>query len=109
MADATRADKSAAAWLQAIGEPARLAILRALAGGSKNVTELAKITGMEIVNVSHHLGVMRSANMVSHEKHGRFVVYALAEKTYEVGKGEVVLLRDGVKVTLRTDPDREPA
>jgi DNA-binding transcriptional ArsR family regulator len=70
-------DKTAADWLQCLAEPNRLAIIKELAKGSKNVTELAKLMNVEIVNVSHHLGVLRQGGLVSDEKHGRFVVYSL--------------------------------
>ena len=34
-------------------------------------------SGAEVVNVSHHLGVLRHAGVVLDEKQGRFVVYRL--------------------------------
>ena len=45
--------------------------------GPRNVSELAALLGVEIVNVSHHLGVLRHAHVVLDEKQGRFVVYRL--------------------------------
>lgn len=72
-----KAAKTCADLLQAIAEPNRIRILDCLRTGSKNVTELAKLLAVEIVNVSHHLGVLRQAGLVQDEKHGRFVVYSL--------------------------------
>jgi len=69
--------KQCAELLQAIAEPNRIRIIECLRTGSKNVTELAKLLNVEIVNVSHHLGVLRQAGLVQDEKHGRFVVYSL--------------------------------
>lgn len=69
--------KECAKLLQAMAEPNRIRIIDALRTGQKNVTELAKILNVEIVNVSHHLGVLRQAGLVQDEKHGRFVVYSL--------------------------------
>jgi ArsR family transcriptional regulator len=69
--------KECANLLQALAEPNRVRIIDALRTGQKNVTELAKILNVEIVNVSHHLGVLRQAGLVQDEKHGRFVVYSL--------------------------------
>lgn len=63
--------------LQAIAEPNRIRIIECLRTGSKNVTELAKLLQVEIVNVSHHLGVLRVAGLVQDVKDGRFVVYSL--------------------------------
>ena len=69
--------KQCAEKLQAIAEPNRIRIIDILRAGSKNVTELARLLNVEIVNVSHHLGVLRQAGLVQDEKHGRFVVYSL--------------------------------
>ncbi len=74
--------KQCAELLQAIAEPNRIRIIDCLRTGSKNVTELAKLLSVEIVNVSHHLGVLRQAGLVQDEKHGRFVVYSLHPKHF---------------------------
>ena len=67
--------KACADMLQAIAEPNRIRIIECLRTGSMNVTQLAKALNVEIVNVSHHLGVLRTAGLVQDEKNGRFVVY----------------------------------
>ncbi len=69
--------KLVADLLQAIAEPNRIRIIDCLRTGSKNVTELAKLLTCEIVNISHHLGVLRQAGLVNDEKDGRFVIYTL--------------------------------
>ncbi len=70
--------RARAEWLGALADPTRLALLRVLAtGGTQNVTQLAKATGCTVVNVSHHLGVMRAAGLVRDEKQGRFVLYTI--------------------------------
>jgi ArsR family transcriptional regulator, nickel/cobalt-responsive transcriptional repressor len=74
--------KKCADKLQAIAEMNRIRIIDCLRTGSKNVTELAKLLNVEIVNVSHHLGVLRTAGLVQDEKHGRFVVYSLHPKLF---------------------------
>jgi ArsR family transcriptional regulator, nickel/cobalt-responsive transcriptional repressor len=79
--------KQCADILQAIAEPNRIRIIDCLRTGSKNVTEIATMLNMEIVNVSHHLGVLRQSKLVQDEKHGRFVVYTLNPEmiTHDVG------------------------
>lgn len=84
-------NKSMAEWLQGVAEPNRIAILKALSTGSKNVTELAKLLNVEIVNVSHHLGVLRQGGIVTDEKHGRFVVYSLPADKIEVKANTLIL------------------
>ena len=66
-----------AAKLAALGEPTRIRIVDVLRQGASDVTSLATRLGLEIVNVSHHLGVMRAAGLVSHRKDGRHVIYTL--------------------------------
>lgn len=66
-----------AARLKALADPDRLRIVRRLFAGPKNVSELASELGEELVKISHHLGVLRHANVVQAQKQGRFVVYRL--------------------------------
>jgi ArsR family transcriptional regulator len=63
--------------LRALADPDRLRIVQCLRDGPRNVSELAGLLGEEVVNVSHHLGVLRHAGLVCDEKRGRFVVYSL--------------------------------
>src|SRR4051812_43055992 len=56
--------KTLAEWLAALAEPTRLAVIAALAAGPKTVTELARVCKAEMVNVSHHLGVMKASGLV---------------------------------------------
>jgi len=63
--------------LKAIGEPNRIRIIDCLRTGTKNVTQLATLLQVEIVNISHHLGVLKSARLVEDKKRGRFVDYSL--------------------------------
>ncbi len=74
--------KRCAGMLQAIAEPNRIRIIECLRTGSKNVTQLAKALNVEIVNVSHHLSVLRTAGLVEDIKQGRFVVYSLHPKVF---------------------------
>ncbi|VTR94510.1 family transcriptional regulator : Probable transcription regulator OS=Planctomyces maris DSM 8797 GN=PM8797T_22538 PE=4 SV=1: HTH_20 [Gemmata massiliana] len=73
----TSALESQANWIAAAGEPTRLALIRALAAGEKTVTMLARECQTEMVNVSHHLSILKSAGMVTAQKDGRFMLYSL--------------------------------
>ena len=64
--------------LKALADPERLRIVDALFAGAKNVSDLSAELESEIVNVSHHLGVLRSAGLVHVERQGRFMIYSLA-------------------------------
>jgi ArsR family transcriptional regulator len=84
--------KSCADRLQAIAEPNRIRIIDCLRTGAKNVTELAKMLQVEIVNVSHHLGVLRQAQLVEDKKDGRFVIYSLNPKYFTSDNVNATLL-----------------
>ena len=79
----------------ALGEPHRIQIIDHLRSGSRNVTELAKLLNVEIVNVSHHLGILRSSGLVRDEKRGRYVIYSLHPDYFITEKNMPTLLELG--------------
>lgn len=66
-----------AALLAALAAPDRLKIVRLLADGPHNVTEITTALAIKPLNVSHHLTVLKTAGLIAGRKRGRFVVYAL--------------------------------
>ncbi len=88
-----------AEWIAAFGEPTRLALIGVLATGPQTVTNLAREVETEMVNVSHHLKIMRDAELVTVERDGRFMIYALVGATV---KGTTLELAhsSGAKVAL---------
>lgn len=69
-----------ASRLKALADPDRLRIVSCLFCGPKNVSELADELGEDLVKISHHLGVLRHANVVQTRKQGKFVVYRLDDE-----------------------------
>lgn len=69
--------KWCAARLKALADSDRLRIVNLLLHGPKNVSELADEMGVAIVNVSHHLQVLRRAHVLQTEKRGKFVIYSV--------------------------------
>src|SRR5436190_10798484 len=69
--------RKVAALLAAVSEPTRLRVLWQLARGPMFVGALSEAVGIKMVNMSHHLGVMRQAGVLDDEKDGRKVVYKL--------------------------------
>ena len=63
--------------LSALAAPERIKIIRFLRDGPHNVTEIAGMLKTPAVNVAHHMGVLRHADIVRGKKRGRFVYYAL--------------------------------
>jgi ArsR family transcriptional regulator len=90
MTDFSEARK-VAALLAAVAEPTRLRVLWQLAKGPMHVGALADAVGIEMVNMSHHLGVMRQAGVLDDEKDGRRVIYKLKPEVYTAGSSADVL------------------
>jgi DNA-binding transcriptional ArsR family regulator len=64
--------------LHALAAAERLRILCFLREGPHNVTEIADKLGTTLVNVSHHVTVLRQAGLLRGQKSGRYVFYSLA-------------------------------
>lgn len=65
--------------LAALAAPERLKIVRFLAAAPHNVTEIAEMLAVPVVNVSHHLAVLKQAEIVHTRRLGRFIIYSLRE------------------------------
>lgn len=63
---------------KAVGSPGRLELLDILSQGPRTVEMLARQTGQNLANTSHHLQVLRRARLVEAEKAGLYVTYRLA-------------------------------
>jgi DNA-binding transcriptional ArsR family regulator len=81
--------------LSALAAPERLKIVRLLADGERNVTQITESLGIKPLNVSHHLTVLKTAGLIRGYKRGRFVWYALRpgvlEEAVEAGIPKEVL------------------
>ncbi|MFD8816419.1 ArsR/SmtB family transcription factor [Streptomyces sp. NPDC059627] len=66
-----------ATTLQALATPSRLRILARLQEGPCAATELADAVGMEQSACSHQLRLLRNLGLVTGERRGRSVIYAL--------------------------------
>jgi len=68
--------------LRILADPLRLRLIRLLSDGPQTVGQLAEALDRHVVKVSHHLGVLRRAGLVSPEREGRFIRYRLASSLY---------------------------
>lgn len=90
-----------AEMLAAMGEPTRLAILHFLSVESpKSVGEVAKFVGMDMVNASHHLRVLKNAGLVTSQKNGRFVEYKINEDVADENPSETTFFTGVAKVII---------
>ncbi len=64
---------------RALSDPKRLCVLETLASGERSVSELSRDVGCQIANMSQHLGVLRSAGLVSTRREGTTVFYSLTD------------------------------
>jgi ArsR family transcriptional regulator len=71
--------------LKALADPDRLRIVQCLRGGPRSVGELSRLVAEDLANVSHHLGVLRRAGLVSDAKAGKYVIYSLHPEVYRPG------------------------
>ena len=66
------------ALFRALGDPTRLAIVGALAGGSRCVCDLqADLDAIAPSLLSHHLRTLREVGLISAERRGRWIFYRL--------------------------------
>jgi DNA-binding transcriptional ArsR family regulator len=105
MIDPTTATRMATV-LHALGESTRLRLIHVLTAGEHSVNALASAVDCPVVNVSHHLGVLRNAGVLTVEKRGRQRVYALSADLFHHGPdGALGEFRfDGCRVVLAGPP-----
>jgi DNA-binding transcriptional ArsR family regulator len=64
---------------RALSDPKRLCVLETLASGERSVSELSRDVGCQVPNMSQHLGVLRSAGLVTARREGTTVYYRLTD------------------------------
>lgn len=67
--------------LKAMGNPLRLRILHAIYDGELSVSEILARVGGSQANVSKHLNVLRSADLVAARRDGVSVYYRISDAT----------------------------
>jgi DNA-binding transcriptional ArsR family regulator len=68
----------AAGCFQALSDPTRLKILRALKDGEKTVQDLVELFSWTQPNISRHLAILARSGMVKKTKKGPYVRYSVA-------------------------------
>jgi DNA-binding transcriptional ArsR family regulator len=89
VADATRVRTAAlpertvtviAETFRVLGDPTRIRILDALAGGERCVCDIADVVGISESAVSHQLRLLRSMRLVRTRRAGRQIFYTLDDQ-----------------------------
>jgi ArsR family transcriptional regulator, nickel/cobalt-responsive transcriptional repressor len=101
---------SVAMTMQALATPSRLLILGRLRRGPAPVGELAADVGMEQSAVSHQLRMLRHLGLVTGQRTGRTVVYALFDSHVAMLLDEAVYHAEHLHLGVRDpvpDTDRD--
>ncbi len=72
------AETSCAAKLRVLADETRLAVVRTLMRGPHHVGDLHRALGVDQSLLSHHLKLLREADLVVAERDGKAVLYRLA-------------------------------
>lgn len=76
-----------AAILKVLADETRLAVVRSLMAGAKHVGEINEELNVEPTLLSHHLKVLRDAELVVSQRDGKAVLYQLAPSVESRRKG----------------------
>ncbi len=78
--------------LKALADETRLAVVRQLMSGPKHVGEMNRQLGVEQTLLSHHLRVLRKADIVESQRDGKAVLYRLTPEVDSKRRGNVLEL-----------------
>ncbi len=65
---------------QALAHPTRIAVIEALRDGETSARAIQDRLGIEQANLSQHLAILRSRQIVAHRKEGNQVFYSLRNR-----------------------------
>src|SRR5579884_71880 len=89
---------------KAIADPTRRRILKYLRGGEHTAGELATFTRASPSALSHHLTVLKLADLVRVERRGQFQVYSLNTTVFQDLMTELMEWFGGVASSPETGP-----
>lgn len=78
-----------------LADPSRLAVLEALRDGPRCVSDVVAVTGLSQPNASTHLACLADCGLVTRERRGKFVYYAIADpRVVRLLQGAEAILND---------------
>ncbi|MFF7680070.1 ArsR/SmtB family transcription factor [Actinacidiphila glaucinigra] len=93
-----------AATLQALATPSRFHILARLREGPCSVSDLAEAAGMEASACSHQLRLLRNLGLVTGERQGRSIIYALYDNHVAGLLGQALYHVEHLRLGVRAVP-----
>ncbi|WP_199551350.1 metalloregulator ArsR/SmtB family transcription factor [Streptomyces sp. N35] len=97
-----------AATLQALATPSRLRILARLQEGPCSVGDLAEAVEMEPSACSHQLRLLRNLGLVTGERRGRSIVYALYDNHVAELLDQALYHVEHLRLGLHDAPGEQP-
>ena len=92
----SRADRAVLDIFFALGDETRLAVVRKLGGGvALSATALSDGAHVTRQAIAKHLQVLEGAGVVTHEKHGREVLYALRARRLDEAQAFLAAISAG--------------
>jgi DNA-binding transcriptional ArsR family regulator len=68
---------------KALADPTRRRILELLAESSKNAGDIADYFNISKPSISHHLAILKNADLISDERQGQNIVYSLNTTVFQ--------------------------
>lgn len=99
--------KGLARYIKVLGDESRLAIIHAIGGEARSVTEIIQETGLSQTLVSFHLRVMREKGIVTTKRDGPFIYYSLTRSELYDLIGDISRVAGMKNVFTRTIPSLE--
>jgi ArsR family transcriptional regulator len=106
-----------ASIFQALAHPTRIAIVEVLRNGELPAGAIQERLGVEQANLSQHLAVLRSRQIIVNRKEGNQVFYSVRDRTlievldilrryFEANLTEAIKMLDEVQAEARSEPER---
>jgi ArsR family transcriptional regulator, arsenate/arsenite/antimonite-responsive transcriptional repressor len=92
---------------KAIADPTRRRILKYLRSGERTAGELAEYAGVSRTALSHHLTVLKLADLVRVERRGQFQVYSLNTTVFQDLMAQIMEWFGGMDASPETGPMEE--
>jgi len=68
---------------KALADPTRRIILELLAEGDRNAGEIAEYFNISKPSISHHLNILKHAELITDERQGQNIVYSLNTTVFQ--------------------------
>ena len=82
-------------FFKALSDPTRREILQCLKDKAKTPTELLEEIKTSQPTLSHHLDILKRADVISGEREGQFIRYSLNMSVFDMAVEYLIKIKDG--------------